>query len=155
MADMQYGPRRPGHYGAYEKLEDGRPRAALAETEARALAEKYDVSRLSRNSYSLLLRDLRSDGYITAQAFSAGYGGTLPRGAAEPSELLPLGDNQADFTALLEQYVRCCDEFLRISAGDGAERAHAQSLLDTYSRLYALFRQIHDAAPEVQQETEN
>lgn len=150
MADMQYAPHRPGYYGAYEKLEDGRPRAALAETEARALAEKYDVGRLSRNSYSLLLRDLRRSGYITPQAFSAGYGGTLPHGTMEPAELLPLGDNEADFIALLEQYVRCCDEFLKVSAGNDAERAHAQSLLDTYSRLYALFKQIRDAAPGIQ-----
>ena len=128
---MNYGPRRPGQYGAYGNTGDSQPKAAMEKAEARSLAEKYDVGCLSRNTYSLLLCDLRNAGLITPQEFSAGYGGTLPHGTMEPAELLPLGDNEADFIALLEQYVRCCDEFLKVSAGNDAERAHAQSLLDT------------------------
>ena len=115
MTDMQYGPRRPGCYGAYENAVQAR--TALTEEAARGLAGRYDVCSLSRNAYSLLLCDLRNAGFITTQEFSAGYGGTLPRGAAlEPPEPFPLGDNQADFTALLEQYAQYCsrlDRFMK------------------------------------------
>ena len=144
MSDMQYGPRRPGYYGAYENT--AQSRAALTEEAACGLAEQYDVSCLSRNEYSLLLCSLRNAGFITTQEFSAGYGGTLPRGAAvEPPEPFPLGDNKADFVVLLEQYVQYCGEVRRL-VRNGPERAHTKSLLTTYSRLYTLFSQIHDAA---------
>ena len=148
MTDMQYGPRKPGYYGAYSNTGDDRSNAVMPEAMARELAEKYDVGNLSRNEYSLLLCGLRNAGFITTQEFSAGYGGTLPHGAMELPEPLPLGDNKADFTALLAQYVRYCGGFLEISARSGPERAHAKSLLTTYSRLDALFRQIHGAASE-------
>lgn len=150
MADMQYGPKRPGCYGAYGNTGDTQPKASLAAAEARGLAGRYDVRSLSRNAYSLLLCDLRNGGFITTQEFSAGYGGTLPRGIVEPPEPLPLGDNKADFVALLEQYVRYCDKFLKVFARTDAEKTHIQSLLSTYSRLYALFRQIRDTAPETE-----
>ena len=145
MADMQYGPRRPGYYGAYGNTGDIPAKAALGEAEARGLAGRYDVSCLSRNAYSLLLCDLRNGGFISTQEFSAGYGGTLPRGVVEPPEPLPLGDNKANFIVLLEQYVRYCNNFLKVFARTDAEKVHIQSLLSTYSRLYALFKQIHDA----------
>ncbi len=146
MTDIQYGPRRPGYYGAYGNAADDQAKAAMPEEAARGLAEKYDVRNLSRNEYSLLLCDLRNAGFITTQEFSAGYGGTLPHGAMELPEPLPLGDNKADFMALLAQYVRYCGGFLEISARSGPEWAHIQSLLTTYSRLDALFKQIHEAA---------
>lgn len=146
MSDIQYGPRRSGYYGAYENAENTRSRAALTEESACSLAEQYDVSCLSRNAYSLLLCDLRNAGFITSQEFSAGYGGTLPHGSAEPQEAFPLGDNKADFVVLLKQYTQYCGEFLKLFARDDAERTHTQSLLSTYSRLYALFKQIHDTA---------
>lgn len=144
MADMKYGPRRHVYYGAYENAENTRSRAALTEESACSLAGQCDVSCLSRNAYSHLLCDLRNAGFITSQEFSAGYGGTLPHGFAEPPEAFPLGDNKADFVALLKQYVQYCGELLKISARDDAEQTHTQSLLSTYSRLYALFEQIHD-----------
>lgn len=143
MADIQYGPKRPGYYGAYAN--DTQSRAELTEETACGLAERYDVSCLSRNAYSLLLCDLRNAGFITTQEFSAGYGGTLPRGAARPPEMFPLGENKANFVSLLKQYVRYCGEFLEISTKNGVEQTHTQSLLSTYSRLYTLFKQIHDA----------
>lgn len=146
MADIQYGPRRPGYYGAYRNMGDGRSKEALTEALARELAEKYNVSDLSRNAYSLLLCDLRNAGSITTQEFSTGYGGTLPRGITEPAGPFPLGENKADFIILLGEYVQYCDEFLKISARNDAERVHVQSLVSTYSRLYALFQQIRDAA---------
>lgn len=154
MADMQYGPKRPGYYGAYGNTRDVPVKAALGEAEARSLAGRYDVSCLSRNAYSLLLCDLRSGGLITTQEFSACYGGTLPRGVVEPPEPFPLGDNTADFIALLEQYVRYCNNFLKAFARTDGEKAHTQSLLSTYSRLHALFRQIRDAASGVNEESE-
>ena len=144
MADMHYGPRRPGYYGAYDNKGEVQSRTVMTETAVRELAEKYDVSRLSRNAYSLLLCELRSAGYITTQEFSAGYGGTLPRGVV--LEPFPLGDNEADFIELLGEYVQYCGEFLSMCAGNDAVRAHTLSLLDTYSRLRGLFKQIHDAA---------
>ena len=146
MSEMQYGPRRPGCYGAYGNT--GESNAMLTETAARELAGKYDVRHLSRNAYSLLLCELRNAGYITTQDFSAGYGGTLPRGVV--LEPFPLGDNEADFVELLRGYVESCGEFLRLSAGDAAAQAHTQSLLSTYSRLHGLFKQIYDAAPETE-----
>ncbi len=146
MSEMQYGPRRPGHYGAYDSKGEVRSRAAMTETAARELAEKYDVRHLSRNAYSLLLCELRSGGYITTQEFSAGYGGTVPRGVI--LEPFPLGENEADFVELLGEYVRYCGEFLSMCAGNDAVRAHTLSLLDTYSRLRGLFKQIRDAAAE-------
>lgn len=152
MADIQYGPRRAGYYGAYGNTEDTRSRAVLTEESACSLAKQYDVNCLSRNEYSLLLRDLRNAGFITAQEFSAGYGGTLPHGAAKPPIEFPLGDNKADFVVLLKQCVQYCGEFLRLSARSGIERAHAKSLLSTYSWLYKLFKQLHDAVSRTDQE---
>ena len=89
MSDIQYGPRRPGYYGAYTNTPEPQSRPFPTETAARALAEKYDVRHLSRNAYSLLLCELRNAGYITTQEFSAGYGGTLPNGVV--LEPFPLG----------------------------------------------------------------
>lgn len=149
MADIQYGPKRPGYYGAYGNTGDTQSRAKLTEELACGLAGKYDVKCLSRNAYSLLLCDLRNAGFITTQEFSAGYGGTLPRGAVQLPEPFPLGENKANFVILLRQYVQYCNEFLKISAKDGVEQAHTQSLLSTYSRLYMLFKQIHDAVPRI------
>ena len=60
----------------------------------------------------------------------------------------PWGDNKADFVALLKQYVQYCGELLKISARDDVEQTHTQSLLSTYSRLYALFKQIQDIASD-------
>jgi len=152
MADIQYGPKRPGYYGAYGNVEDTRFKATLTEESACNLARQYDVNCLSRNAYSLLLCDLRNAGFITTQEFSAGYGGTLPHGATEPPKPFPLGNNKADFITLLKGYVQYCGEFLRISARNDAERVHTQSLLSTYTRLYALFQQIHAAASGTDQE---
>ncbi len=148
IADMQNGSRKIGYYGAYGDARTNRSTAALAEDIVRTLAQKYDVTHMSRNEYSLLLYDLRSAGVITTQEFSAGYGGTLPHASmpvAKSPETLPLGDNKADFTELLKQYVGYCDEFLKVSAGNGLEQDHLRSLLSTYSHLYMLFRQIHSA----------
>lgn len=127
-------------------MRDGQSKAALPETTACSLAEEYDVSCLSRNEYSLLLCDLRNAGFITTQEFSAGYGGTLPHGILDSPKPMPYGNNKADFIALLKQYIRYCGEFLEISAKNGVEQTHTQSLLSTYSRLYTLFKQIHSAA---------
>ena len=144
---MQNGSRKIGYYGAYGNAGASQPTAALTEDMVRTLAQKYDVTHMSRNEYSLLLYDLRSAGVITTQEFSAGYGGTLPHAAKTP-ETLPLGDNKADFAELLKQYVGYCDEFLEVSAGNGLEQDHLRSLLSTYSHLYMLFRQIHSARSE-------
>lgn len=153
MSETQYGLRRPGYYGAYGNTPDPPSRPFPTETEAHALAEKYDIRHLSRNAYSLLLCELRSAGYITTQEFSAGYGGTLPHGAA--AEPFPLGENEADFAALLGEYTALCEAILRNSPAGGMEHVHIRSLLDTYSRLSALFRQIRDAASGAGQETNN
>ena len=144
---MQNGSRKIGYYGAYGNAGASQPTAALTEDMARTLAQKYDVTHMSRNEYSLLLYDLRSAGVITTQEFSAGYGGTLPHAAKTP-KTLPLGDNKADFTELLKQYVEYCDEFLEVYAGNALEQDHSRSLLSTYSHLYMLFRQIHSARSE-------
>ncbi|MDE7261321.1 MAG: hypothetical protein K2N78_04555 [Oscillospiraceae bacterium] len=148
IAELHYGPRRPGYYGAYTSTGDDRSTAVLPEALACSLAEKYNVRSLSRNAYSLLLCDLQNAGFITTQEFSAGYGGTLPRGAVNPPESFPLGENKVDFMALLGQYAQYCREFLRTSAGGGAELAHTQSLFSVYSRLHTLFQQIHGAVSE-------
>ena len=148
---MQNESRKFGYYGAYGDTRITRSTAALTEDMVRTLTQKYDVTHMSRNEYSLLLSDLRSAGVITTQEFSAGYGGTLPHagipGAKSP-ETLPLGDNKADFVELLKQYVRYCGEFLKVSAGNSLEQDHSRSLLSTYSHLYTLFRQIHSARSE-------
>ena len=150
MTEMQNGSRRIGYYGAYENMR-GVPAAALAADMAHALAQEYDVGHMSRNEYSLLLRGLRNSGVITAQEFSAGYGGTLPRagvpGAGYP-EALPLGEHRADFIGLFRQYVQYCGDFLKTSVTNHAEQDHVQSLLSAYSHLYALFGQIHAARTE-------
>ena len=148
---MQNGSRKIGYYGAYGDARVNRSTAALAEDMVRTLAQKYDVTHMSRNEYSLLLYDLRSAGVITTQEFSAGYGGTLPHASipvAKSPETLPLGDNKTDFAELLKQYVGYCDEFLEVSAGNGLEQDHSRSLLSIYSHLYMLFRQIHSARSE-------
>ena len=148
---MQNGSRKIGYYGAYGNARASQPTAALTEDMARTLAQKYDVTHMSRNEYSLLLYDLRSAGVITTQEFSAGYGGTLPHASipvAKSPETLPLGDNKTDFAELLKQYVGYCDEFLEVSAGNCLEQDHSRSLLSIYSHLYMLFRQIHSARSE-------
>ena len=148
---MQNGSRKIGYYGAYGDARVNRSTAALTEDMVRILAQKYDVTHMSRNEYSLLLYDLRSAGVITTQEFSAGYGGTLPHASvpvAKSPETLPLGDNKADFEELLKQYVGYCSEFLKASAENGMEQDHSRSLLSTYSHLYTLFRQIHSAKSE-------
>ena len=150
MADMQNGSRKIGYYGAYGDTGVNRS-TALTEDMVRTLAQKYDVTHMSRNEYSLLLYDLRSAGAITTQEFSAGYGGTLPHAsipAAKSPEALPLGDNKTDFVELLKQYVGYCGECFKVSAGNGLEQDHSRSLLSTYSHLDMLFRQIHSAESE-------
>ena len=144
---MQNGSRKIGYYGAYGNARASQPTAALTEDMARTLAQKYDVTHMSRNEYSLLLYDLRSAGVITTQEFSAGYGGTLPHAAKTP-ETLPLGDNKADFEELLKQYVGYCSEFLKASAENGMEQDHSRSLLSTYSHLCTLFGLIHSSRSE-------
>ena len=64
MADIQYGPRRPGYYGAYGNVEDTRSRAALTEESASNLAKQYNVNCLSQNAYSHLLCGLRNAGSL-------------------------------------------------------------------------------------------
>ena len=148
MADMQNGSRKIGYYGAYGDTRITRSTAALTEDMVRTLTQKYDVTHMNRNEYSLLLYDLRSAGVITTQEFSAGYGGTLPHASvpgAKSPEKLPLGDNKADFVELLKQYVEYCGEFLKACAENSLEQDHLRSLLSTYSHLYTLFRQIHSA----------
>lgn len=148
---MQNGSRKIGDYGAYGSTRTSRSMAALTENMLRTFARKYDVTYMSRNEYSLLLRDLRSAGVITPQEFSAGYGGTLPHGsipAAKSPGTLPLGDNKADYVELLRQYAGYCGEFLKASTENGLEKDHVQSLLSTYSHLYTLFRQIHSTRAE-------
>lgn len=145
---MQNESRKIGYYGAYGDTRAMQSTVALTEDMARALAQKYDVTRMNRNEYSLLLSDLRSAGIITTQEFSAGYGGTLPHASilvAEPPETLPLGDTKTDFAELLKQYMEYCGEFLKASAGNGLEQDHSRSLLSIYSHLHMLFRQIHSA----------
>ena len=151
MADMQNGSRKIEYYGAYGDTGTIRSAAALTEDMVRTLTQKYDVAHMSRNEYSLLLSDLRSAGVITTQEFSAGYGGTLPHASipgAKSPEMLPLGDNKADFVELLKQYVEYCGEFLKAYAENSLEQDHSRSLLSTYSHLYTLFRQIHSARSE-------
>ena len=107
MADMQNGTRKIGCYGAYENTRVSRSAVALKEDMVRTLAQKYDVTHMNRNEYSLLLYDLRSAGVITTQEFSAGYGGTLPHASVpveKSPETMPLGNNRADFAELLKQY---------------------------------------------------
>ena len=143
---MQNGSRKFGYYGAYGDTGIIRSTAALTEDMVRALTQKYDVTHMSRNEYSLLLSDLRNVGVITTQEFSAGYGGTLPHASipgAKSPETLPLGDNKADFVDLLKQYVGYCGEFIKAYAGNSLEQDHLRTLLSTYSRLYTLFKQIH------------
>lgn len=148
---MQNGTRKIGCYGAYENTGASRPAVALTEDMIRALAQKYDVTHMNRNEYSLLLHDLRSAGVITTQEFSAGYGGTLPHASipmAKFPEAMPLGDNSADFAELLKQYMGYCVGFLKVSAGNGLEQEHSRSLLDAYSHLYMLFKQIYSVRSE-------
>ena len=151
MADMQNGSRKIGYYGAYGDTKITRSTVALTEDMVRTLTQKYNVTHMSQNEYSLLLSDFRSAGAITTQEFSAGYGGTLPHTSihvAKFPETLPLGDNKTDFVELMKQYVGYCGEFLKVSAGNSLEQDHSRSLLYTYSHLYTLFRQIHSARSE-------
>ena len=151
IADMQNGSRKIGYYGAYGDTRITRSTVALTEDMVRTLTEKYDVTHMSRNEYSLLLYDLRNAGVITTQEFSAGYGGTLPHTSipvAKSPETPPLGDSKTDFMELLKQYVGYCSEFLKVSAGNSLEQDHSRSLMSTYSHLYTLFRQIHSARSE-------
>lgn len=148
---MQNGARKIGYYGAYGETKVIRSTTALTEDMVRTLAERYDVTQMTRNEYSLLLYDLRSAGIITTQEFSAGYGGTLPRASIQVDkspDMLPLGENKTDFTELLKQYVGYCNEFLKVTAGNSLEQEHSESLLFIYSHLDALFKQIHSARSE-------
>lgn len=143
---MQNGSRKIGYYGAYENVRGSQSTVVLTEDLVRTLAQKYDVTHMSRNEYTLFLYDLRNAGVITTQEFSAGYGGTLPHASipvAKSPETMPLGDSRTDFAELLKQYVGYCNECLKASAGNSLEQEHSNSLLSTYSHLYMLFKQVH------------
>ena len=145
---MQNEPRKIGHYGAYDKTGATHPPVVWTPDMAGALAQQYDVAHLSRNEYSLLLRDLRRADVITPQEFSAGYGGTVPHGRipAAPPEPLPFGDDsRTDFVQLLKQYAEYCGECLKAPAGNDLTQEHLKSLLSAYSHLCMLFEQIHSA----------
>ena len=89
---MQNGSRKIGYYGAYENVRGSQSTVALTEDLVRALAQKYDVTHMSRNEYTLFLYDLRNAGVITTQEFSAGYGGTLPHARGKiPRDDAPWG----------------------------------------------------------------
>ncbi len=103
---------------------------------AKALAEKYDIRNMSRNTYSKLLQELRDGGMISAKEFSIAYSGS---GLAEElKSALPFGDCEADFWELLKQNDELCSKNPD-KAGEDLETAK------TYSHLHEIFREINVA----------
>lgn len=101
---------------------------------AKALAEKYDIRNMSRNTYSKLLQELRDGGMISAKEFSIAYSGS---GLAEElKSALPFGDCETDFAELLKQNHELCSKNPD-KAGEDLETAK------TYSHLHEIFQEIN------------
>lgn len=121
----------------------------FTETMARSLAEKYDVTKMTRNQFSSLLGELRNMGLISAREFSVGYSGTIPQSGPEGQTVYmgaatawPAGQEQADFTELLQMAKADCQKFVVSQPENSTESVSGNTVLDSYCRISELFEQL-------------
>ncbi|MCB7042294.1 hypothetical protein [Flavonifractor plautii] len=120
----------------------------LTEAIAYSLCAKYDVTKMTRNDFGSLLGELRNMGIIDSRDFSIGYSGTVPCGEPEgeisygASKAWPLGQEQANFTELVQIATEDCQRFVTSQEENTGEWIYGNSLLDSYHRIAKIFRQL-------------
>lgn len=129
---------------------------SLTSDAAQSLAEKYDVTNMTRNEFNQLLSELRNMGIISSQDFSVGYGGEIPDdlkdgevrmtyGAPDESVRWPMGNERVDFIKLLRSCANYCSDFAADQEEGSDGRKVGNSLSDSYHRLIDVLEQIEKA----------
>lgn len=131
---------------------------SLKPDDAHSLAQKYDVTNMTRNEFSHLLGELRNMGIINSQDFSVGYGGEIPcdlkdgevRMTYGPLEepTWPMGNQRVDFVKLLRSCANYCSDFAADQKEGSDGRKVGNSLTDSYHRLIDALEQIKKAEKE-------
>ena len=132
---------------------------SLTQDDAHSLAQKYDVTNMTRNEFNQLLSELRNMGIINSQDFSVGYGGEIPHdlkegevrmtyGAPDESIRWPMGNERVDFIKLLRSCANYCSDFAADQEEDSDGRKVGNSLADSYHRLIDVLEQIKKAEKE-------
>lgn len=136
-------------------LEIKRTTKLLTSDTAQSLAEKYDVTNMTRNEFNQLLNELRNMGIISSQDFSVGYGGEIPNDLKEGEVRMtygpleeptwPMGNERVDFIKLLRSYADYCSDFAADQEEGSDGRKVGNSLSDSYNRLIDVLEQIEKA----------
>lgn len=131
---------------------------SLKPDDALALAQKYDVTNMTRNEFNQLLGELRNMGVIGSQDFSAGYGGEIPHYLKEGESVMtygpleeptwPMGNERVDFIKLLRSCADYCSDFAAGQEENSDGRKVGNSLADSYHRLIHALEQIKKAGEE-------
>ena len=128
---------------------------SLTSDAAQSLAEKYDVTNMTRNEFCQLLGELRNMGIISSQDFSVGYGGEIPCYLKEGESVMtegpleeptwPMGNERADFIKLLRSCADYCSDFAADQEEGSDGRTVGNSLAGSYHRLIDVLEQIKKA----------
>lgn len=128
---------------------------SLTSDTAQSLAEKYDVTNMTRNEFNQLLSELRNMGIISSQDFSVGYGGEIPCYLKEGESVMtegpleeptwPMGNERVDFIKLLRSCANYCSDFAADQEEGSDGRKVGNSLSDSYHRLIDVLEQIEKA----------
>ena len=128
---------------------------SLTSDVAQSLAEKYDVTNMTRNEFCQLLGELRNMGIISSQDFSVGYGGEIPHDLKEGEVRMtygpleeptwPMGNERADFIKLLRSCADYCSDFAADQEEGSDGRTVGNSLAGSYHRLIDVLEQIKKA----------
>ena len=131
---------------------------SLTQDDAHSLAQKYDVTNMTRNEFNQLLSELRNMGVISSQDFSAGYGGEIPCYLKEGESVMtegpleeptwPMGNERVDFIKLLRSCANYCSDFAADQEEDSDGKKVGNSLADSYHRLIDVLEQIKKAEKE-------
>lgn len=113
------------------------------------LAARFDVHALSRNEYGEILKQLRDANCITAEEFSAAYGGFATPELASELRAWPVGSAKSDFAALLEQRLAQYQSAQDAAAGT-EDGQNIEAMFSAGSRVCRLFQEIDAVASEEQ-----
>ena len=131
---------------------------SLTQDDAHSLAQKYDVTHMTRNEFNQLLSELRNMGIISSQDFSVGYGGEIPHYQKEGEVVMtygpleeptwPMGNERVNFIKLLRSCANACSDFAANQEKGSDGRNVGNSLADSYHRLIDALEQIKKADKE-------
>lgn len=110
---------------------------ALTTEQIRDLGSRYDVTDMTRDQFSSLLKELRDAGAITQKAFSDGYTGAAPEGMTFNS--MPVGDRTANFLGILAARSHAC------TVPDGTVDPQRAALKESYAQLYKVINGMYIA----------